>query len=285
MAKINRVTQVQFGSDGSVADFGQFGSLATGSPNFTKDPATIQSLQAFKDGLASETIANNRPALEDFNGILLLIFYQLAYLFQSGMPEWDAATTYYTGSIVQVNGLLYKSLQDTNLNQNPTTQAAYWGGAFDIVSGGIPTGTVQDFAGASAPTGFLLCDGSAVSRSTFSTLFALIGTTYGSGNGSTTFNVPNCSGKVTVGKDPSDPTFDNLNDTGGEKTHVLTVPEVPALTLSIPLYSPNSGGSSGVPQNTPGPADTTSSTYTTSGGGGAHNNLQPFIVFNKIIKT
>jgi len=58
----------------------------------------------------------------------------------------------------------------------------------------MPTGTVLHFAGSSAPTGWLLCDGSAVSRTTYATLFALISTTYGSGDGSTTFNVPNTSG-------------------------------------------------------------------------------------------
>ncbi len=55
------------------------------------------------------------------------------------------------------------------------------------------------YGGASAPTGWLLCDGSAVSRSTYSALFAVIGTTYGSGNGSTTFNVPNAQGVFVRG--------------------------------------------------------------------------------------
>ena len=62
------------------------------------------------------------------------------------------------------------------------------------VSALMPTGTVLHFAGSSAPTGWLLCDGAAVSRTTYATLFALISTTYGVGDGSTTFNVPNTSG-------------------------------------------------------------------------------------------
>jgi microcystin-dependent protein len=57
-----------------------------------------------------------------------------------------------------------------------------------------PTGTVLPFAGASAPTGWLLCDGSAISRSTYANLFTVLSTTYGSGDGSTTFNVPNAQG-------------------------------------------------------------------------------------------
>jgi len=62
------------------------------------------------------------------------------------------------------------------------------------VSALMPTGTVLHFAGSSAPTGWLLCDGAAVSRTTYATLFALLSTTYGVGDGSTTFNVPNTSG-------------------------------------------------------------------------------------------
>jgi hypothetical protein len=62
----------------------------------------------------------------------------------------------------------------------------------------IPTGVIQMYAGTSAPTGWLLCDGSAVSRSTYSSLFTLIGTAYGLGNGSTTFNLPNPDGNANI---------------------------------------------------------------------------------------
>lgn len=62
-----------------------------------------------------------------------------------------------------------------------------------------PSGTVAMFAGSSAPTGWLLCDGSPVSRTTFSALFAIVGTTYGAGDGSTTFNLPDCRGLFVRG--------------------------------------------------------------------------------------
>jgi hypothetical protein len=73
-------------------------------------------------------------------------------------------------------------------------------------------------------------DGAAVSRTTYSDLFALIGTTYGAGNGSTTFNVPNLKGRVPVGLDGSQTEFDALGEAGGEKAHVLTIGEMPAHT-------------------------------------------------------
>lgn len=80
-----------------------------------------------------------------------------------------------------------------------------------------PTGVVIAFAGASAPSGYLLCDGSAVSRTTYATLFALIGETYGVGDGSSTFNLPNVKGRVIAGKG-TDSAYDTLGETGGAKT-------------------------------------------------------------------
>jgi microcystin-dependent protein len=65
-------------------------------------------------------------------------------------------------------------------------------------SGGSPVGTVVPYAGSTAPPGWLVADGSAVSRSTYSELFAAIGTTYGAGDGSTTFNLPDLRGRVVV---------------------------------------------------------------------------------------
>jgi len=67
--------------------------------------------------------------------------------------------------------------------------------------GSIPTGTVQAFAGSTAPIGYLLCNGAAVSRTTYSKLFSVIGTTYGAGNGTTTFNVPDLRGEFIRGLD------------------------------------------------------------------------------------
>lgn len=67
--------------------------------------------------------------------------------------------------------------------------------------GGVPTGVVQPFAGSTSPTGWLLCAGQAVSRSTYADLFGAIGTTYGAGDGTTTFNLPDLRGRVVAGED------------------------------------------------------------------------------------
>lgn len=142
-------------------------------------------------------------------------------------------------------------------------------------------GAVIPYAGSSAPTGFLLCDGSAVSRTTYSTLFSLIGTTYGVGDGSTTFNLPDIQGNVIVGLDSAQTEFDALGETGGAKTHTLTTDEIPAHTHTTGVVVTGTGST---PEATATGSGTSTDTGST-GGGSAHNNLQPYIVLNYIIKT
>lgn len=131
MSKITRASQKIFGLTGGSGDFGEFGSLAAGAVNYTKDPAIIQDLAAWLTGWSAATIADNRPALEDMNSLFFLAYYQICYLLQAGIPEWDSGTTYYEYSYCQVAGVIYKSLQDTNLNKNPATETAWWVVALD----------------------------------------------------------------------------------------------------------------------------------------------------------
>ena len=95
-----------------------------------------------------------------------------------------------------------------------------------------PAGIVMPFAGSTAPHGYLLCDGSAVSRTDYADLFTAIGTTYGAGDGSTTFNLPNLSGRVVLGVSQSHA----LGTTGGEASHTLTEQELPAHSHTVPAH-------------------------------------------------
>ncbi len=103
------------------------------------------------------------------------------------------------------------------------------------------TGTVLPFAGAAAPNGWLLCYGQAVSRTDYAILFGIIGTTFGAGDGSTTFNVPDLRGRVPAGKDNMGGTAasrlttagagvdgSTLGAAGGSQTHTLTTAQMPA---------------------------------------------------------
>lgn len=154
--------------------------------------------------------------------------------------------------------------------------------AMNVGTGGggnsAPIGTIEAYSGNTAPNGYLLCDGSAVSRTTYSDLFDVIGTTYGTGDGSTTFNLPNIKGKVVVMLDSNDTDFDTLGKTGGSKylqRHTHTAPKGARLVT-------NDGTMLAV-QDFVVASD---STFTTSEAGtGDSGNLQPYIVLNYIIKA
>lgn len=118
MAKTARATHVIFGSLGSSDNFAEFGSLVDGSPVKTKDMATIQALPAWTSGFQAAVYTSNKALLlEDLNSWALEHSTMIGYLFQEGIPEWDAGTTYWIGSYVKKTGTkqLYCSLVDTNL--------------------------------------------------------------------------------------------------------------------------------------------------------------------------
>lgn len=171
-----------------------------------------------------------------------------------------------------------------------------------VSAAAAPTGVILPYGGSSAPPGYLLCQGQAVSRSTYAFLFAVLGTRYGAGDGSTTFNLPDMRGRVMVGLDTAQAEFNALGNAGGAKTHTLTEAEMPAHQHSagLPLILPGRGptGSWGEATKTGGPwqnyqnggssPDTLGPAKITvrpAGGGQAHNNLQPYITLNYIIKT
>lgn len=173
-------------------------------------------------------------------------------------------------------------------------------------------GAVVDYAGATAPNGWLLCYGQAISRTTYADLFTAIGTTYGAGDTTTTFNLPDIRGRVVAGQDDMGGTSanrltdqsggldgDTLGDTGGAETHTLTTAETEEHDHFVIANSGSTGVIAadnyvGVSRTAGGDAnytivsrDAAANVGLTSpvGSGNAHNNVQPTIILNKIIFT
>lgn len=209
------------------------------------------------------------------------------------------------------------------------------------------SGAVLPFAGANAPSGWILCAGQVLSRTTYAELFSAIGTTYGAGDGETTFNIPDCRGRVIAGRDDMGGTAANrltaggagingetLGATGGAQTHQLTNAQMPTHAHGVTdpthahnvydpththsVYDPGhvhsynrvtTGNGQGSDVGTANNHITTNTAAAVTGislyaagtgigiygaatgisiqnqgGGGAHNNTQPTIIANYIIK-
>lgn len=150
----------------------------------------------------------------------------------------------------------------------------------------IPSGFIFWSASSSNPNSsiWLNCDGSAVSRTTYASLFTAIGTTFGVGDGSTTFNIPNLQRRVIVGSGGSGTgTLANtVGATGGAETHTLTRLEIPPLrAVVITNRNTTGGGSDTIVYKSGGSTD---DTLINADGGSAHNNIQPSIVLYALIK-
>jgi len=151
-----------------------------------------------------------------------------------------------------------------------------------------PVGEIKIWPTASAPVGFLLCNGTLISRTTYAALFAVIGTSYGAGNGSTTFALPNLLGKVVAGKTASG-TFSTLGAAVGSETVSLTESQNGPHFHGFSNNFLDGAQMNGTPNrqvacagggSTPGGAVTS-----TAGAGSAHNNIQPTVVMNYIIRA
>ena len=252
------------------------------------------------------------------------------YIYSASSGVWKskpiAGTTTIHSSVMPLSA----NPGDVWFNTNDGTSFTYFDDGtsrqwVEMISSGVPnvniimpTGSVLQTALTAAPTGWLLCQGQAVSRTTYSVLFNAISTTYGIGDGSTTFNLPDLRGRVAIGAGQVTDsasltqTF-TLASKAGEINHTLTSAEMPSHTHTQDAHrhwlssadrdDANMSTTGQNSQNYGMFADAGSynanddnrstgkySAYATAtnqytGGNGSHNNLQPYIVLNYMIKT
>ena len=198
----------------------------------------------------------------------------------SGLADGDDVGTTLTESEVEtyvVNGALDLDAGTTLGGASISTGAH---------AGGIPSGVIAPFAGTSAPSGWLLCDGSAVSKTTYADLFAVIGTTFGDANAD--FHLPDLNGRVPVGLG-STGTFATLGLTGGEENHTLSESEMPSHFHTWTASRQQAGtddnnNSTEISHGDRGSGNTMTKDTNSKGSDQAHNNMPPYIVLNYIIK-
>ena len=221
-----------------------------------------------------------------------------------------------TGDVI-IDGIKYPQA-DGNAGEFLTTDGAGQLSFADVAASAFSSGMLMPYAGASAPTGWLLCYGQGVSTTTYADLFAAIGYTYGGSGG--TFNLPDLRGRVVAGKDDMGGTSadrltdqsggldgDVLGDTGGAETHTLTTAQIPSHShnsiANVDAGYTSDGLTAGEYVNkakqSPYGAGGEIFSYSLSGGttaptlgptssvgsGSAHNNVQPTIILTYIIKT
>lgn len=203
MPKITRATQKIFGNNASANEITAFGTAMTDNPTYTTDVATIFNAN-FQGGWADALETDKAPFEEDTNGLIYAITKQLAYLFQQGISEWDGGTVYYTNSLCAVvengNLIIKRSTSDNNAGNNPTTDNVNWVDFYSqkvLHTIGDPIITLNSTLNENE----IWLEGATVSRTTYASLFAIYGTTYGVGDGSTTFTLPDFRNRALWGAD------------------------------------------------------------------------------------
>jgi microcystin-dependent protein len=217
-------------------------------------------------------------------------------------PQSSTMGASFTDRVYDVNGDLW-----WNNNSGTPVQVTAGNSIASASSPLVPSGVIWPYGGNSAPSGFLLCDGAAVSRTTYSALFAVVGTTNGPGDGSTTFNLPDLRGRVVVGAGTyTDPVSGSITRTMGDvlgaEKHQLISAELASHTHTDSGHThtnayqgnvANGGGFTAAGNNNPPfsggganvPIASGTANIQNTGGDTAHNNMQPSNVQNYIIKT
>lgn len=267
------------------------------------DPNGVYSLPAGTLATSGQTILVNQhnPAMSDIASALSTAFYR-------------------DGRAPMTANLNFNTFKGTNLANGTNPSDAVNFSQLAVLQ---PLGIPQVYLGLTAPTGYVLCYGQLLSRTTYAALFAVLNTTYGVGDGSTTFGIPDMRGRASVGKDDMGGTAAGrisiaggvmdgtiLGNTGGLQTNTLTVGQLPSHTHTgvTDLQGQHNHNTTMRTRGDAGPAEAGtwaqgSTTFVgnqstdpagihghnvinnNTGNGEAHNNLQPMIITNWILRT
>tara|TARA_Y100001938_G_scaffold150777_1_gene243377 strand:- start:19353 stop:20327 length:975 start_codon:yes stop_codon:yes gene_type:complete len=283
-------------------------------PSLTGAVTTTQAELNIIDGgtaATSTTLASADRIVVNDNGTMVQVALSdlLTYLNSFQTAAGALATISSGGNAVTMSGLAYPSAdgsadQFLKTNGSGTLSFGVPAGTFSM-----PPGVIFPYAGGSAPTGYLLCDGSAVNTYDQRLLHAVVSNTYGGtahnagvtdqSGVSTTFNLPDLRGRVVAGKGSGSnlttPDQTTLGATGGSKEHDLQLTEIPGhthdagtLSTGITVHTGGSGTVNVMSTSNSGgitSAQAVSGSTASAGGGNAHNNVQPTIILNYVIKT
>lgn len=146
------------------------------------------------------------PSREDFNALFKFLGDPVFYMMNGGLWTYSTALDYPIGALVKYNNAIYECVQANGPSSTlaDPTDAAYWSQIptmADLGEASFQTSDIKIATSSTIQNGWLLCNGAAISRTTYANLFDKIGTTYGSGDGSTTFNIPDLRDRYIIGAD------------------------------------------------------------------------------------
>ena len=146
------------------------------------------------------------PSREDFNALFKCLGDPVFYMMNGGLWTYSTALDYPIGALVKYNNAIYECVQANGPSSTlaDPTDAAYWSQIptmADLGETSFQTSDIKIATSSTIQNGWLLCNGAAISRTTYANLFDKIGTTYGSGDGSTTFNIPDLRDRYIIGAD------------------------------------------------------------------------------------
>ncbi len=296
---VNKTVTLDAAQDNATLNIGLGGTLGSAayqdSTAFQASGAIAGLSSAAADSLTigtGSTTFNTSAGLAYTTGMVVTAYYSsdLTQWMQGIVTSYDSTTGVLGVNVLNTGGAGTYAFWTISISgpQGPTGSAGV---------SGTPVGGILAYGGTVAPAGYVLCDGTAYSRTvTYNALFAAIGTTFGTGDGSTTFNVPDLQGRFPIGMGQGatgqnagagtnrvlgvKSTGTASGATAGAETHTLTIAEMPGHTHSTVNVTTVIGNSQG--QDTPIPSGFTITGST--GGGGAHIVMNPFLVVNYIIR-